>query len=145
MSLLAPACTEHYFDALQQKLTAAAGSPPLDTAIYALTDTLERDDTVAGLYRKSLLYLIANALEGQSDTPILGLEKVALRAATRYAWVRTYLSGSEATDSRTHGGFDNDPTTLNHLINRVLGNKPGKIDGSNGGFASWMFEGSVPR
>ncbi|MFZ4285720.1 C1 family peptidase [Variovorax sp. HJSM1_2] len=41
-----------------------------------LADTVERDDTVASVYRKSLLYLVANALETDLHTPILGLARV---------------------------------------------------------------------
>ncbi len=42
-----------------------------------LSDTVERDDTVASIYRKSLLYLVSNALETDLHTPILGLANVA--------------------------------------------------------------------
>jgi hypothetical protein len=41
-----------------------------------LTDEIEQQDHVLGLYRKSLLYLIANALEADPATPILGLARV---------------------------------------------------------------------
>jgi len=41
-----------------------------------LSDKEERDDNVASIYRKSLLYLVSNALETDLRTPILGLERV---------------------------------------------------------------------
>jgi len=41
-----------------------------------LSDKEERDDNVASIYRKSLLYLVSNALEIDLRTPILGLERV---------------------------------------------------------------------
>lgn len=145
ISLFAPACTESYFDGLQKQMATALGKNAPDTVVYALTENLERSDSVGGIYRKSLLYLIANALENKSDTPILGLEKVALRAATRHSKVRVFLSGTEASDAKVHGAFDDDPVTLNHLLNRVLGHKAGFITGANGGFARWMFEGATPR
>jgi hypothetical protein len=41
-----------------------------------LSDQNERDDTVASIYRKSLLYFVSNALEPDLRTPILGLANV---------------------------------------------------------------------
>ena len=31
------------------------------------------------------------------------------------------------TESKTHGGFDNDPVTLNHLLRNIRGKKPAKL------------------
>ena len=42
--------------------------PVLD--IYNLTDKLERDDNVIKAYRKSLLFLVSNALERKQGKPI---------------------------------------------------------------------------
>ena len=42
-----------------------------------LSDDNERDDSVALVYRKSLLYLVSNALETDLRTPILGLANVS--------------------------------------------------------------------
>lgn len=41
-----------------------------------LSDQSERDDNVAQVYRKSLLYFVSNALEADLRMPILGLENV---------------------------------------------------------------------
>ena len=41
-----------------------------------LADKVERDDNVAAVYRKSLLYLVSNALETDLRTPILGLDRI---------------------------------------------------------------------
>ena len=41
-----------------------------------LSDKQERDDSVASIYRKSLLYLVSNALETDLRTPILGLDAI---------------------------------------------------------------------
>ena len=41
-----------------------------------LSDKEERDDNVASIYRKSLLYLVSNALETDLRTPILGLDRI---------------------------------------------------------------------
>lgn len=70
--LYAPACTvqfanRHYapHDALMQRLY-----------LGILSDRNERDDNTAAIYRKSLLYLVSNALELDVRTPILGLANV---------------------------------------------------------------------
>ena len=67
--LFAPACTvqfanEHY-----------APLPEVMRALYlyVLSDRVERNDNVAAIYRKSLLYLVSNALEMDLRTPLLGL------------------------------------------------------------------------
>lgn len=69
--LYAPACTVQFanrhfapHDALMKRLY-----------LDILSDENERDDSVA-IYRKSLLYMVSNALEGDLRTPILGLENV---------------------------------------------------------------------
>ena len=49
-----------------------------------MADPFERDDDCAGVYRKSLLYLIRNALEDQYGTDLLGLE-ISLRARPELA------------------------------------------------------------
>ena len=41
-----------------------------------LSDRVERNDSVGAIYRKSLLYLVSNALEMDLRTPILGLANV---------------------------------------------------------------------
>lgn len=41
-----------------------------------LADDIEKDDNVAFIYRKSLLYFVSNALESDQRMPVLGLENV---------------------------------------------------------------------
>ncbi|MED5617838.1 C1 family peptidase [Ideonella sp. BN130291] len=72
VSLFAPACTvafaaRHYAsdDEVMQRLY-----------LDVLSDKEERDDNVASIYHKSLLYLVSNALETDLRTPILGLDVV---------------------------------------------------------------------
>ena len=73
IQLYAPACTVQFANAhyaaqedLLRRLTMAV-----------LSDDNERDDSVALVYRKSLLYLVSNALETDLRTPILGLANVS--------------------------------------------------------------------
>lgn len=72
VNLYAPACTvafanQHY-----------AGDARVMERLHldVLSDKVERDDNVASIYRKSLLYLVSNALETDLRTPILGLDAV---------------------------------------------------------------------
>ncbi|MFT3857358.1 MAG: peptidoglycan-binding protein [Aquabacterium sp.] len=87
--LYAPACTvqfanEHY----------APHRALLETLhIDLLSDTLELDDNTATIYRKSLLYLVSNALEADLRTPILGLEKVFHADSPQGEWDGTSSTG----------------------------------------------------
>ena len=47
-------------------------------SVFTMEKQLEKDDSVAKVYRKSLLYLIYEALEARRQTDILGLE-ISLR------------------------------------------------------------------
>jgi hypothetical protein len=96
--------------------------------IYNLTDKLELDDSVAGVYRKSLLYLVSRSFEdGELPAALLGMEKHKRGVATGLNNLKMlYSSGSETrkTRSESHGGFDNDPATMNSIVQRILGKKP---------------------
>jgi Caspase domain/N-acetylmuramoyl-L-alanine amidase len=106
------------------------------TRIYTMAKDWELDDTVAGVYRKSLLYLIYYALEPERETAILGLEEslradAKLRDAFGLAGSRSKLGevifskshvtdGNRASTSTTHGCFDNDPATMNSVARWIL-------------------------
>ena len=70
--LYAPACTVAFANRYYATQTRIMKRLYLDI----LSDARERDDNVAQIYRKSLLYLVANALEADTRTPILGLANV---------------------------------------------------------------------
>ncbi len=70
--LYAPACTiafanQHY-----------SGDTNLMKRLHldVLGDDAEKEDNVALVYRKSLLYMVSNALEADSRTPLLGMRRV---------------------------------------------------------------------
>ncbi len=67
--LFAPACTVQFAN------RHYAPHAQLMQRLYlrVLSDRVERNDSVAAVYRKSLLYLVSNALELDWRTPILGL------------------------------------------------------------------------
>lgn len=66
--LFAPACTvdcaNNYYDAWFDR-----------TYLHLLSDRAELADCVTSAYGKSLLYLVANALEDDKRTPLLGMER----------------------------------------------------------------------
>jgi len=115
-----------------------------------MSDVGERDDNVGvgavTPYGKSLLYLVSNAFEGKRGTPILGMSRY-LTAQTdtdpsdvdpqlRALFSRSVdghpslviagADGDEFSKSRSdsHGGFDNDPDTMNSVLRRILGGEP---------------------
>ena len=101
-------------------------------SLFTMRRDLERDDHCAYVYRKSLLYLIHHALERERRAPILGLEEslradpklLALfrtRGVAEVVWSTTDLAtGRSASQAREHGGFDDDPLTMNSVARRVL-------------------------
>ncbi|MDM0044248.1 C1 family peptidase [Variovorax dokdonensis] len=70
--LYAPACTVQFANRYY------APHQELMKRLYLniLSEKNERDDSVAAIYRKSLLYLVSNALEPDVRTPLLGMANV---------------------------------------------------------------------
>ena len=134
LHLMAPAVR---VDLFKEKLAPLLGdhSGIGDLTVYTMKDELEADDTCAGIYRKSLLYLIFHALEPQRKTPILGLEE-NLRADSELSrmfglsgdaaraeviWSRTQgVKGRSASNATSHGGFDDDSSTMGSIARRIL-------------------------
>jgi hypothetical protein len=147
LHLYAPACTvafanQHYaaHEALMKRLH-----------VHVLSDDNERDDSVAGIYRKSLLYLVSNALETDQRTPILGLAHVtrpdyggwdgaSSTAATLSNWRQAAaaaglakrwetVSHAKVLTSRapethiaaSHGSFDNNIEVFGKTLERITG------------------------
>jgi len=112
-----------------------SGALPLPS-LFLLSDELERDDSV-GPYGKSLLYLVSNAFEGKQGVPLLGMQCFVEQDADLAFLIGGQVDGRPAlvvagqggpagncSASRTHGGFDNDPDTLNSVMTRILGGAP---------------------
>ena len=127
-NLMAPACTvdfykQYYQPRLKKKGTKSSVHLP-KLNIYNLSNTLELDDNVVYAYRKSLLYLVSRALERSSNRPILGMEKYSKKLKGLNLYISNGKNG--VTKSTSHGGFDNDPDTLNHIMKTILGSNPSK-------------------
>ena len=131
-SLLAPAATtdlyQSHFRPLLKAKKSAAGIDRMD--IYNLSGKLELDDSVAGVYRKSLLYLVSRAFEEQPlPAKLLGMHRYSKNLANSVPSLNIHFSkgkvrGAQQTKSESHHGFDNDPATMNSVLRRVLGKAP---------------------
>jgi len=131
-TLLAPACTldfykQHYLPRLG--IDVAAGQTRINRMrVFNLKDAAEQDDSVTPAYNKSLLYLVSNAFEEKERAPILGMERFASKLNPTTGMKFVYASASsKESNSSTHGGFDNDPATMNSILRFVLQN-PGPLD-----------------
>ena len=131
-SLMAPAATTALFRSIYAPLLKKTGFGIDDFAVYNLDPDLEAGDNVGAVYRKSLLYLVSHAFEEERGTPILGMMRHAAGEKTLPAESIFVSHGPQpqspaaCTSSTTHGGFDNDPVTMNHILGRVLAGAPEK-------------------
>ncbi len=88
---------------------------------YHLSDIAEQADPTCSailLYSRSLLYLVSQSFEGGKETPILGMEKyhTRYRKLKRLSNTRIVTAPSGASNSTTHGGFDDDEGTMRDVI-----------------------------
>jgi hypothetical protein len=135
LTLLAPAIRVTTFT---QTMLPRIGSGIGKVVMFTMQRDFERADQVAGIYRKSLLYLVSRALEREREEPILGLEdsvrddarmralfglEGAASPAGEVVWsvTREDAPPRSASTSRTHGGFDNDAATMNSAARRIVG------------------------
>ena len=134
-ALLAPACTLDTFADVYLPLLDQGASPLRigSLVVYNLSEDLELRDTVTPLYRKSLLYLVSNSFEDRTGEPLLGMQKFSssLDPVSGNTKFRIEVSDGAApcgngtnTASTTHGGFDNDPCTMNDILRAILGPRP---------------------
>jgi hypothetical protein len=131
-SLLAPAAsvalfTTHFAPLLRSR-KPRAGIDRMD--VYNLSEKIELDDHVAGVYRKSLLFLVSRSYE-EDPLPagLLGLEHDCKPLASKFNNLRMHVSQGNVPRARfsrseTHGEFDNDALTMNSVLARVVGKKP---------------------
>ena len=138
LQMLAPAISVAAFKNLV--IPVCPGSVA-EVVVFTMSDNLEREDNVVELYRKSLLYFVSHSCEPSVGEPILGLEKslredydlVDFFELNRFVprahkscviFSKTVsVDGREASQATTHGGFDDDSSSMNSVLRRVL-NKP---------------------
>ncbi len=154
VNLWAPAVT---MDMFLMAYVPAIESKAVDRAcLFTLTDKAENDDHCAGIYHKSLLYLIAHAFEAQArswidrrlsqGTPLAGMARF-IEAKTpadqaygyervqklirdgRLGWVQspTPTPSPDSANATAHGGFDDDRATLEATIARILGKRSAPV------------------
>ena len=78
--------------------------------------------------------LVSNAFEEEQPAPLLGMQKFLeqpkyaddLKKIKRLKVIYShgYRRGHATSESETHGGFDNDPDTMNDVLKNVLGGRP---------------------
>ena len=124
VSLLAPASTVELFkSAFLPNLRAGAFG--IDAMhVYNLTDKAELDDSVGAVYRKSLLYLVSRAFEEKIEPAesLLGMQSYSKDLEKlRPGRLSFHYTNGRTTASTSHGGFDNDPATMNSVLKTILG------------------------
>jgi predicted alpha/beta hydrolase family esterase len=136
LQFMAPAMRMDQFS--NGMMSAIRGKKCPKPIMYILSKVGELDDDV-GPYGKSLLYLVSNAFESKRGVPLLGMQKFLEEDQA----VLNFLNDRAAIDnlpgivvageegrvearskSDTHGGFDNDPNTMNSILCRILGKEP---------------------
>jgi len=138
-TLWAPSVTIEEFAETYMPPTLAGGIEKL--AIYTLTDETEREDNVAHIYHKSLLYLASNALGRNPCIPMLcpngdplaGMEKdllansdaLSLFTEGKAEWVTAPnglpFHSPDASGARSHVGFETDRATIMSTLARMNG------------------------
>ena len=131
-TLWAPACT---LDLFRQTYLGALGAGRVERfALYCLDDATEQDDNCAGIYNKSLLYLVSNAFEKRKRIPVFKPDGEPLaglhRALLADGDVAPVLQGpgcevivapGAQSGARHHGDFDDDEATVASTLQRILG------------------------
>jgi len=125
--LMAPACNVQFFGSHIKP--ALSNSTLRRLHHFLLDDQAEQTDTVAGIYRKSLLYLVSRSFESRAgEVPLMGMEKYLdqLDCSDIPDRVEHYVASkrTDFTTSKSHGGFDGDETTMNAMLRLVLGHDP---------------------
>jgi hypothetical protein len=129
LTLFAPACTHTFFE---DKLKQALAGKAVDRLHhFHLDEKSELQDSVAKIYRKSLLYLVSRAYERKGEVvPLMGMAKYLKQLPTEgvNSRIRHYDNSStpHKTTSIHHGEFDNNEQAMNSLLEVILGQPSNK-------------------
>ncbi|MFB7894088.1 caspase domain-containing protein [Microbacterium sp. NPDC056044] len=129
VTFLAPAVR---IDTFEQELLPLARSGGIeDLSIFTMNRDQEKRDNTAGVYRKSLLWLVSHAFEVEKEARILGLEEHLRTAGPTLSYLKqederlvlgpTSAGKRTSTLATSHGDFDNDAATMMSLARRVVG------------------------
>lgn len=125
VNFMAPAVR---IDTFQEKVVPAIKSGKVKRYNqFHLIDEMERKDAtckpILG-YSRSLLYLVSQSFEKGQVTPILGMEKYFNQIITpqKLPNTHTWIAPGNESKSTTHGGFDDDDTTMSSVIALIRGN-----------------------
>ena len=138
-TLWAPACTVELFN--KYYVPAMSSNALRKLALFALRDSTEQDDNCAGIYNKSLLYLVSNAFEKKEripafrkGIPLLGMENWIngdvqktldkFRGEVVFAPNDQPLGSLTASEAKHHGDFDDDEKTVTATFKRISGVLP---------------------
>ena len=122
MVLMAPAVRT---DTFQELVKPHLGKRVKRLACFMLDDETEQQDKTCQAilgYGRSLLYLVSESFEAERrHMPILGMQKYFDAAIGKAPAVSQFLSPRDKSRATTHGGFDDDATTLKSVIAFVKG------------------------
>jgi hypothetical protein len=117
-------------DTFQNKVVPAIASGKVRryNQFHLSDDVEQKDPTCKPIlgYSRSLLYLVSQSFEKGEVTPILGMEKYFNDKIVpqKLPNVRAWPAPDKASKSTTHGGFDDDATTMASVIALILGKTP---------------------
>jgi hypothetical protein len=127
VNFMAPAATVQLFD--EKLLPHIASGKVASYNQWHLSDPLELKDTtcrpILG-YGRSLLYLVSESFEGGTRTPILGMEKYHGQMTPLPGNTKAFSSQGPQSNSATHGGFDNDASTVSSVIRQITATRTAK-------------------
>jgi hypothetical protein len=107
-------------DTFRTLVTPHLGSRIRRLASFVLDDETEQQDpTCKALfgYERSLLYLVSESFETERrHMPIVGMQKYFVQEVGESPAISLFVSPREKSRSTTHGGFDDDRTTLESVV-----------------------------
>jgi hypothetical protein len=133
LTWLAPAITVGEFERLVVPLLNSRNLERFSS--FGLSEALELDDVVGTdrlkIYQKSLLYLVSRALEGNGETPLVGLQRHASMSTSstqvlgngkaNFFWSPSQSPAAGRSSATSHSGMDRDMLTMTSVLLQILG------------------------